>query len=108
MSLVFPPPDGEMSLPTSGEYHRHPPMHSWRYGLHGRPHTAAALPSYVVQHVNPCWRPPVCDGDRSPATSRWLRQCVGTAGPGIVDLSAIHRSGTDGLDATCRGVEAPS
>ena len=79
-AACIPPPDGEMSLPASGECHRHPPTHSWRYGPHGRPRTAAVLPSSVVQHVNPCWRPPVCDGDRSPATSRWLRQCVGTAG----------------------------
>ena len=34
MTLVSPPPDGEMSLPTSVGHHRHPPQHSWRHELH--------------------------------------------------------------------------
>ena len=81
MPLVFPPPDGEIFLPTSVQSRRRLQTHNWQYAPRGRPRKVGVPPGSGARHGRLCWRPLGYGGDRPPATSRQLRQYVATAGP---------------------------
>ena len=79
--LVFPPPDGEVILPTSGRFRRRLLMRNSRDAPRGRPCTVVIQLSSVARLERLCWRQPEYGGDRPPAKSRQLRRGVATAGP---------------------------
>ena len=85
--LVFPPPDGEVILPTSGRFRRRLLMRNSRDAPRGRPRTVVILLNFVTRLERLCWRQPEYGGDRPPAKSRQLRRCVATAGPLVMGLS---------------------
>ena len=79
--LVFPPPDGEVILPTSEPSHRRLLTRNLRNAPRGRPRRVVTPLGSVARLERLCWRQPEYGGDRPPAMSRQRRRCVATAGP---------------------------
>ena len=72
MPLGFPPPDGGISLPTSGRFRRRQPQRSWRHELHDHSCRAEVRPGSGERREYPEWRRPGCGDDPSTARNGWL------------------------------------